>query len=651
MKKFIVVSIVVVICSMGTFAQKSKEVLMTIDGKPIYAKEFKRVYKKNLDLVQDESQKSIDGYLNLFVDYKLKVAEAYAQELNLDKAYVEDFNKYEEQLSRNYIYDFKFTDDISREAYDRSLEEVEVSHILINCSWDAFPQDTLAAYNKIKAMRDRILSGDDFNEMARKSSDDPSVKQNDGNLGYFSAFSMVYPFETAAYNTPVGEISPIVRTQFGYHILKVTGRRKKLPPVTVSHIMITTLKDTTGYSPKERINEIYGLLKQGASFEELAQQYSDDKSTARVGGKLKPFSKGELKAPPFEEAAYQLKTIGEISKPVETRFGWHIIRLDELHTIPSYEEQKKELDEKIKYGDRIKVVTSAINHKIMKRYGFESYEYLPFFEHYVSDSILKRKWTYTPIKESENKVIFKIGKTPYYYSQFAEYISQRQARLKPPKQKRLLIESLYDEFETNSLKEYFKQQLEEENDEYAGIIQEYRDGLLIFEVMSKNVWEKAKADTLGQMAYYNKNMDKYQWKQRVDGAIFSSGQREVLETVENLLQQNITLEDIKKQMNANDTVNVIVTPGVFEIDQKELPQGFEVKKGISKIYESNGTFTLVQVNSIIPSRSKAFDEVKGRVLSDFQNELEKKWMESLHAKYSVEVNKKTLKKIKKELGA
>ncbi len=651
MKKNLILFVISILFSLSTYAQKGKDVLMTINNEPVYAKEFKRVYKKNLELVQEESQKSVDGYLDLFIDYKLKVAEAYAQKLNENKGYIKDFGKYEEQLSRNYISENNITEEILKEAYDRSLEEVEASHILIETNWDSFPQDTLAAYNKIEQIRKRAIAGEDFNELAKKTSEEPGADEREGRLGYFSAFDMVYPFESEAYNTPVGEISNIIRTQFGYHIIKVTDRRTKAQPIVASHIMVSSFKDTSATSTKNRINEIYGLLQQGESFEDLAKQYSDDKATGLNGGKMRPFTKGQLKAPPFEEAAYALKKPGEISKPIQTRFGWHIIRLEEIKEIPSYEDQLPELEKRINGGDRYLSVFSAVNNKIKEKYGFEDYEYLPFFEEFVSDSIHKKKWKFTPLSEKENKPIFKIGDRTFTYNDFAKNLSDRQTEIKTYKYKGALITAVYEDFESAKLKEYFKERLENENEEYAGIIQEYRDGLLIFEVMAKNVWNKAKNDTIGQKALYEKNIKKYQTQSQVNGAIFTSSQESVINQVSDLLNQGLSPNDIKEQINTEGNTNVLVTVGYFEIDSTELPKNFEIKEGVSEIYKGDTTFTIVKTNFVTPPRVKGFNEVKGRVISDFQNEVEKEWMKSLKEKYTVKVNEKTLKKIKKELGS
>lgn len=645
-------TLLTLLCATFSFSQQKKDVLLSINDKPIYAQEFKKVYQKNLDLVQDEEQKSVDGYLKLFIDYKLKVAEAYAQGLDHNEEYVKDFSKYEEQLSRNYIYEENVTSDLVEEAYERSLIEIEASHILVMCNWDAFPQDTLAAYNKIKGIRERVLKGDeDFNVLAKKLSEEPGANEREGKLGYFSVFDMVYPFETEAYTTEIGEISNIVRTQFGYHIIKVEGRRPKLPQVTVSHIMISSRNDSTGVKSKERINEIYSLLEQGESFEELAKQYSDDKNTGRNGGLMRAFTKGELKAEPFEDAAYALTSPGDISAPVQTRFGWHILRLEKRHDLPTFVEAKTELERRIKDGERAKIVTSAITNKIKHKYGFQEFEYLPFFQKHVTDSIFKRKWKHETLNASENKKLFTIGDKTYFYNDFGKYVEERQGKVRPYKQIRTMLKIVYDEFETIKIKEYFREKLEEEDENYAAIITEYRDGLLIFEVMEKNVWGKAKNDSLGQKEYYEANKSKYPWKERVEGTIYRTSSNEAINEVIQYLKDGKSEEEIKALMNLDGKVKVLTTAGTFEEGANELPKGFELKSGLSKIYEQDGSFSVVAVSKLSPAGIKEFEVVKGRVLSDFQNDLEKSWMQELRNKYKVEVDKKVLKRLKKELGS
>lgn len=209
---------------------------------------------------------------------------------------------------------------------------------------------------------------------------------------------------------------------------------------------------------------------------------------------------------------------------------------------------------------------------------------------------------------------------------------------------------LYDEYETMSLKNFYRENLEKENPEYASIINEYRDGLLIFEVMEKNVWGKAKEDTLAQQRYFENHRQDYQWKERIKGAIYRTSNKDDLNQVMDLLKENKTGDEIKKLLNT-ENVKVLVTSGTFQTGANELPAGYQLKVGQSKIFEENGSFTIVEGTELLPPGPMEFEEVKGRVLTDYQNLLEKEWMEQLRNKYTVEVNQKTLKKIKKELGS
>jgi peptidyl-prolyl cis-trans isomerase SurA len=649
MKKYLA-SILVLFFINLSFSQNKKDILLTVDGKPVYTSEFKRVYSKNLDLVKDESQKEVEGYLNLFIDYKIKVAEAYAQNLDKDETYISEFNQYRDQLSRNYIFENKVTSELSLEAYDRSLNEINANHILILSKYDDVPQDTLKAYNKIKAIYSRAKAGEDFVALVKEASEEPNADKSGGNLGYFSVFAMVYPFETAAYNTKVGDVSEIVRTQFGYHILKINDRRKRGGQITTSHIMLSDKGANRTFVPEDRINELYALLQQGEDFAKLAEQYSEDKNSAKKGGELQKFRRGELRAPKFEEVAFSLENAGDFSKPIKSQFGWHIIKLNEKHSIPTYEEEKEAIEKKVKNGVRSKIVTSALNGQIKEKYGYQEVtDYVPFFNIYVSDNVLKKKWEYDTIANAQDRVIFTIGKKEVRFSDFAKFIVERQKQQFTAEEKSYLLTEFYYEFEADQLKNYFRDNLEFENDQYAGTISEYRNGLLIFDVMNKNIWMKAKNDTIGLQKYYETVKGDYLWNDRVDAVILTSTTADSSMEVRKLLINNRTNEEIKEVLNVDDKVNVIISEGVFEKGQRELPDNFEMKEGVSEIYSNKDGFTIVKVNKIIPTDIKPLEAVKGKVMSDYQNDLESRWMEGLRDKYKVQIHKRALKRVKKEL--
>jgi len=643
-------AILIFVASINIIAQNKKEVLLTINDEPVYTSEFIEVFNKNLDLVVDDSQKSVDGYLDLFVDYKLKIQEAYVQGLDKDENYIKEFTKYQDQLSKKYIYDKRVTSELIMEAYKRGLEEINADHILIKVSQNASSQDTLKAYNKIKTIYDKAVSGEDFETLAKTYSEEPGAKRKGGKLGYFSVFQMVFAFENAAYNTKVGEISKITRTSFGYHIIKVNDRRAMKPKINVSHIMVFSNKDKKVENPEERINELYAMIMQGESFENVAKQFSEDKGTGIKGGEIKTFGPGDLRAPLFEKAAYSIKKEGEILKPIQSSFGWHIIRLNKLYAIPTFEEQEKDIETKVTSGARASVITQSVNAKIIKLYGYkEGVSYAPYFNTYVTDSVFSKKWKMTAIPASENKVLFTIGDKEVTYSDFAQFISDMQVKSRKYTQIEILLRDYYKEFKDNFIVDFYKQKLEDDNPEYASIIKEYRNGLLVFDVMDRNIWKVAKEDSIGLQKYYEASKENYKWKKRVDVAIYSSTEESYAKQVQSLLKSGLDSDKIKEKLNADGKVNVIITSGMFEVDQSELPPNFEAKLGVSEIYKRDASSIVVNVTEVLEPSIKEYKDVKGLVISNYQNKVEKDWMQSLRDKYKVVINKRTLKKVKKEL--
>jgi peptidyl-prolyl cis-trans isomerase SurA len=631
-------------------AQNKKNVLLTINSNPVYSSDFTKVFNKNLDLVVEESQKNVAGYLDLFIDYKLKITEAYAQGLDKNQQYIKEFKKYEDQLAKKYIYDKRIVSKLVEEAYDRSLEEINAEHILVLSNLNDSPNDTLKAYNKIKEAHVKALKGENFTSLVIEYSEEPGAKKSKGKLGYFTAFQMVYPFENTAYNTNVGEISEITRTSFGYHIIKINDRRKKKPKINVSHIMIFSNNDKKAEDTEERINELYAMIMQGEPFENIAKQFSEDKNTGVKGGQLKTFGPGDLKAPKFENAAYSIKNEGEIIAPIQSAFGWHIIRLNEKFSIPSFEEQKDDIEKKVKGGARALIVTQAINNKIIKKYGFKEGEsYISYFNNYVNDSILSRKWTYSSIPLTENQILFTIGDHDVTYTDYAEYLRDNQKTIKKYANKESLLIDMYVRFKNETLKNYFKERLEVENKEYATIINDYRNGLLVYDVMNKNIWQIAKIDSTGLKNYYEKTKNNYNWKKRLDVDIYSSSDEITTKQVQTLLMRGEESATIKKQINSDGKINIIAVSDVFEIDQSELPEGLIPVKGVSDIKLNDGFYVVVNIKEVIEPTLKEFDEVRGTVISDFQTEIEKKWMQSLRDKYEVKINNKSLKKLKKKL--
>ena len=287
--------------------------LMTIGNQNISVKEFLRVYNKNINLVQDQNQKDIDYYINLYSKYKLKLIEAKELGYDLKDSYKKEFKSYKNQLSNAYTTDKEVTESLVKEAYNRTANEIKAQHILVRFQDN---QDSLLAYEKIQSLRSRLIN-EDFLNLRSLLHDGKSIFVED--LGYFSAFKMVYEFENAAFNTLVGQTSTPFRTQFGYHVVKVLDTRPSRGKVQVAHIMISNTQKDSSLVPEIRINELYNSLIQGSSFETLAKQFSDDKSSASKGGVMNPFKSGDINSEVFVDTAFNLNEIGSMSKPIQTQ--------------------------------------------------------------------------------------------------------------------------------------------------------------------------------------------------------------------------------------------------------------------------------------------------------------------------------------------
>ncbi|WP_160128269.1 peptidylprolyl isomerase [Kordia antarctica] len=651
MKKSIQLLLILLV-SLTSFAQSKKDkVLFSIEGEPTYVSEFVRVYKKNLDIIDEKDQKEIEEYFQLFLEYKLKLKEARNLNLNEKDAYIKELAGYRKQLARSYMTDTNATEKLVREAYERLQKEVKASHILINVSLDAAPKDTLVAYEKIMNLRQSIVDGADFGEVAMQNSGDPSAKSNKGNLGYFSAFRMVYPFESAAFTTKIGETSMPVRTQFGYHIIKVEDVRENVGEITVAHILLSDKKeDENKENPEEKINDIYTQLQAGSDFGALAKRFSEDRSSAVNDGKLPKFGRGRLRSKIFEDAAFGLKEANQFSKPFKSEFGWHIVKLILSHEMKSFEDEKSVLERKIKNDKRASVINTSVIKKIKKRYTItESENGRKDFYALADATFFSRNWKKPTDSIFLNKTLFQVKDTKITYDEFATYllkVSTRFANKKPTPES--FINHQYTQFMDAQLLAFYESDLENVNEDFAAIHAEYRDGLLLFDLMETEIWEKAKIDTLGLEKFFNENKENYKWEKRVEAVVASCTQENAAKQVQHLLKEGKSLDEIKAAINKDSKVNVIFSPGVYEEGHRNLPKGFKFEKGVSEIFEDGKTdFTIVKVNEIVPESYKELSEIKGKAISDYQVYLEKNWVKSLKKNYKVKINRKVYRKLEK----
>lgn len=633
---------------------QNKEILFTIDNHPYYTDEFVRVYNKNLDLVKDDSQKDLDKYLELFLGYKLKVEKANKIGLQNSSSYQNELKSYRNQLSKNYINDSKVTNELVQEAYSRMSKEIRASHILVLVDEGASPEDTLKAFNKIKDIKNRLNAGEDFVKVAQQFSEDPSVKENNGDLGYFTAFRMVYPFENAAFNTNVGEVSKPFRTRFGYHLVKVVDKRENRGEVTVAHIMI--VKPTPADAPleakaKQTIEEIYQKIQQGEGFESLASQFSEDKSSASKGGVLQRFGAGQLSSEEFENVAFSLQNKNDISKPFQSQFGWHIIKLIDKHPVQSFEELKNELEDKVRKDERSMLITNSLAKKLRAKYTqTKDKKVLASVKKAVTEDFYAQTWELpTNLKDFEATLLTINKSKQISANEFLNFIQVQQKSKLKTKPVSKLVDELFEKFIDDQVTAYYNDNLENEFPEFKYVMDEYRDGLLLFDLMEKEIWTKAKTDSLGLSNYFNQNSKNYQWKKRYNVNIFSSTDKEAIEKAKKFLEKGKSIDYIKEKLNSDGKINIMVKSGLFEEDYDILPQYSNLSKGVSDRVSKDQYHFVVDVLEVKEVENKVLSECKGKVVNDYQQYLENNWVNELKKEFDVKINSNTFDTVKKQL--
>ena len=615
------------------------DILLTISGEPISANEFMRVYNKNLNLVQDDSQKEVDSYLELFVNYKLKLTEAKALRYDKDPVYLNEFKSYKNQLTQTYLTDKNVTDDLVCEAYERTENEVKAQHILVLL--DEVETDTLAAYSKIEAYRERFLN-EDFESLKKELHNGKSVFVED--LGYFSAFKMVYNFESAAYATEVGSVSQPFRTRFGFHVVKVLEKRKSKGQVSVAHIMIANTQKDSTLVAKDRIQELHRLLLQGEDFGELAKQFSDDKSSSIHGGELKPFKSGQINSEIFETTAFELSPSNPISKPIQTQFGWHILKYINRKEVQSFEKLQSELKNRVGKDSRSQLVKAKMLEQLLAEYHIETpNSKLAKFESNLSYNTSDNVWELSS-KFNKSQSFLSVKNQTYTYLAFLEFINKNLKSIKKEWPTSVVVKKQYETFLEKSVFKYKEENLENENQEFSYILNEYREGLLLFELMQDKIWEGAKNDSIGLQEFYNLNKQNYIWPDRIEGSVARSSDKTYIKKVRKYWAKNQSNKMIDEALN-KEQQNVIFSNGELELGHPALPKSFPFKTGVSKVIEENSNFYVINITALKPTALKTFEEAKGQLLADYQITLESEWINELRAKFKVDINQDVLAKV------
>ena len=639
-----------------------KKVLMTIGDQKVTVKEFTDVYNKN-NLKSDVVDiKSVDEYLDLFAGFRMKVMEAYEMKLDTNMKFKKELEGYRKQLAKPYFTNDEISEELVEEAYQRKLKDIRASHILITCDKHALPADTLKAYNKAMDIRKKAVRGEDFAKLADTYSQDPSARGqkatdktparpgNHGDLGYFTVFDMVYPFETGAYNTKEGEISMPVRSDFGYHIIKVASVTDAMGVINAAHIFLQLPPDASEEdisNVKAKADNIYKELvaQGGKNWDEEVSRYSDDRGSAIRNGALSPFTVSRI-VPEFVEVLKQLQP-GEFSKPVRTNYGYHIIKFIGCSKVGSFEKEKQAIAERVEKDMRSKKSEEVVLQQIKKDYGFKANDKnVVAFMTTVDSTILSG--SFVPSAEADMKeVLFTIGKSDVTVGDFVEFIKTK----KTPQNhisSQIYGYQLYEAFQSKCILDYADAHLEEKYPEFKSLVKEYNDGILLFDLMSKEVWNKAVSDTAGLQDFYARNATKYMWNDRVKACVITVSKPESLPRIKKYLADGVPFDSLRTTLNRDTVKYVRIQNGFFQKGDNQFVDETVWKPGVMNEIPStvDNSTVIVNIIEVRKPEPKTLREAKGLVTSDYQLELEEKWMELLQKKYPVVVDEKVLEKVR-----
>ena len=671
--------------------QSDEKVVMTVGNEQVTLQEFETILRKN-NANQQLNQKYLDDYADLFVDFKRKVLYAKENKMDTSTSFKSELAGYRKQLARPYLTDQSAEDELINEAYERMKYEVNASHILISLDANASPEDTLAAYNKINDLRISIVNGQNFSEVAKIHSNDPSAKTNNGNLGYFSAFRMVYLFESMAFNTPVGRVSEPFRTQFGYHILKVNDKRPNRGEVKVAHIMIEERNDATPKelsANQEKLQQLLESLESETTFEEMTK-FSDDKGSAKNNGELPWFGTGQM-VTEFEQAAFELEAIGEVSKPVKTMYGWHIIKLLDKRGIPSFEDSQAKIKRNIKRDARSNRGVESLIKRIKKEYNFSDYTsrgqkqrsndfYISRLNHLKfdyegSESLLEpfcdinyKEWDRLSYK-TDGLTMFKLDGISYTQDDFADYLAKNKIKADSANSCQE-VHKKYKEWVNKTCLDYEDSQLENKYPEFKALMNEYHDGILLFNLMDEKVWSKAVNDTVGLLNYYNLTKEQYSWDERAEAKVYTSIDESISNRVRSLLNNRfnssiLTAEEfnfmefgkgefylsderILNLVNRYDANRLKISNKTFSKGDSEALDSHWYKGLTENEQNLDGSIFFADVQKVKTGGLKSYEEARGEVITNYQNYLEEKWVSELEKKYPATINKKVLYSITKD---
>lgn len=630
-----------------SLAPKEPDYLFLIDNEPVPAKEFLYTLTKNEKLGKEKNelltQKAFDQNLERFIHYKLKVKEAEKRGLDQTGEFKKELSIIKEDLLQPYLLKNSVQEGELRKAYNRMQEIIKVSHILTAFPPSATEADSLAVLRVSKDLKEKAENGADFNELAFKYSDDPSAQTNRGDLGYFTALQMIYPFEDAAFNLKPGQVSDPVLTSYGYHIIKQEDRRPNPGQIRVSHILIRTqaADPSSEDRAKRRIAEVYGAL-QSHSWEDVTLSYSEDQDTKHQGGRLPWFGVGSI-VPEFEKAALSLQKVGEISAPVKTPYGYHIIKLEGTRPLSSYEEMEPALKSKILRDSRSTLIQSQVVAMQMERYHFMENEQVseklaPIVEAKLPAGIEELYESLSSQSLLDSALII-LQEEVLSVRDFFHFIKAEKESVQTGTDQN--FGTWYDKFKVFSLNRAEERDLLSNNEEYNMLAREYREGILLFSLMNDLVWQKGIADSAGQWAYYRAHLDRYQWPERVPALIIEMERSGRTTEVRKFLSDKAYSRSLKPRLEVqflkHDPMLFTVEEDTYDIAAHPLLKKLDSSTKTHEVNKGDKT-RLVILGEVIPAGPKPFEECKGKVIQDYQNHLNEELVKTLKENYIIQIN-------------
>lgn len=636
-------------CWVFTSFVLSAQPLATYGSHTVDAKDFQRAYARNNTDSVSSKEASMRAYLELYLNAKMKVREAYGRRYDTLPGIVQEVENLRAQLIDTYMADPILLSRLKQEAFRRMQTDREVAHLFISYRNIARELDSARANRRRAEVEKKMLEGANFSALAKDYSDDPSAAQNLGRIGYITAFTLPHEMESAIYDTPVGQTSRWVRSDIGFHLFHIISERPAVGTMKVRQILLAfppAAEDKEKMGLKRLADSLHEALRKGASFGELARLYSNDYVSAANGGELMEFGVGQFE-PTFESLVVSLTSDNQLSSPFQTRYGWHIVQRLSVTKPPvdlDAAETQQLLDQKVRADDRWRNAKDFIYDRVREKVGVRRTTYDESALWQYSDSLLDRK-AMTPAGKTIQTatVLFTIGKDlakkNYAAADWIQYATNFRYQpdgsgLKPHAQVR-------HEWEQYLMVEYYKNNLEIFSADYRNQMTEFKDGNLFFEIMQEEVWNKAQSDTAGQRRLFTKQSNKYNWKPSADVVLFFCSD---VNAAKELYAKVKARPTNWKNESLFYGERVFADSARLEWEQipnlgAETPLAGQLLEPVINQTDNNASFAYVL--RVYPSPGpKTFEEARGSVIGDLQVELEKKWEAALRKKYPVKIDQK-----------